>query len=179
LGYIQKRILSKKKKIDQDKNMAKREKKRVSVREFLNKKAFHNYNIEDIMEAGIVLHGSEVKAIRAGRMNFKESFVRIIKNEVFILNMNISYLDTTHTAYRPEENRDRKLLLHRKQINKLYEKVTKDGYTIVPTKIYFNDKNILKVNIGIAKGKKNYDKREDLKQKTIKRDIQRVLKEYR
>jgi SsrA-binding protein len=131
------------------------------------------------MEAGIVLHGSEVKAIRAGRMNFKESFVRIIKNEVFILNMNISYLDTTHTAYRPEENRDRKLLLHRKQINKLYEKVTKDGYTIVPTKIYFNDKNILKVNIGIAKGKKNYDKREDLKQKTIKRDIQRVLKEYR
>jgi len=157
---------------------AKKEKK-VSVKEFLNKKAFHNYTIEDIFEVGIELQGSEVKAIRAGRMNFKESFVRIIKNEVFILNMSISHLETTHTSYRPEENRDRKLLLHRKQINKLFEKVTKDGYTIVATKMYFNAKNMFKVNIGIAKGKKNYDKREDLKQKSIKRDIQRVMKEYR
>jgi SsrA-binding protein len=155
-----------------------KEKKKVSVREFLNKKAFHDYIIEDIFEVGIVLDGSEVKAIRAGRMNFKESFVRIIKNEVFILNMNISHLETTHTTYRPEERRDRKLLMHRKQINKLFEKVTKDGYTIVATKMYFNKHNILKVNIGIAKGKKNYDKREDLKQKTMQRETQRVLKEY-
>jgi len=153
-------------------------KKKTSVREFLNKKAFHDYHIEDIIEAGIELKGSEVKAIRAGRLNFKDSFVRIIKNEVYILNMNISHLDTTHTAYRPDENRDRKLLLHRKQINKLFEKVTKDGYTIVPTKIYFNDKNILKVAIGIAKGKKLYDKREDLKRKTMQRETQRVLKNY-
>jgi len=153
-------------------------KKKTSAKEFLNKKAFHDYIIEDIFEVGIVLHGSEIKAIRAGRMNFKESFVRIIKNEVFILNMNISHLDTTHTTYRPDEQRDRKLLLHRKQINKLYEKVTKDGYTIVATKMYFNDKNMLKVNIGIAKGKKNYDKREDLKRKSMARDTQRVLKEY-
>ena len=92
--------------------------------------------------------------------------------------MNISHLDTTHVSYRPEENRDRKLLLHRKQINKLFEKVTKDGYTIVATKMYFNDKNIFKVNIGIAKGKKDYDKREDLKAKAMKRDTQRVLKEW-
>jgi len=159
--------------------MAKKDKKKVGVREFLNKKAFHDYHIEDIMEAGIVLEGSEVKAIRAGRMNFKESFVRIIKNEVFILNMNISHLDTAHVSYRPEEGRARKLLLHRKQINKLYEKVTKDGYTIVPTKMYFNDKNIFKVNIGLARGKKNYDKREDLKAKAMKRDTQRALKEWR
>lgn len=159
--------------------MAKKDKKKkTSVREFLNKKAFHDYHIEDIIEAGIELKGSEVKAIRAGRLNFKDSFVRIIKNEVYILNMNISHLDTTHTAYRPDENRDRKLLLHRKQINKLFEKVTKDGYTIVPTKIYFNDKNILKVAIGIAKGKKLYDKREDLKRKTMQRETQRVLKNY-
>ena len=155
-----------------------KDKKKVSVKEFLNKKAFHNYTIEDTIEAGIELHGSEVKAIRAGRMNFKESFVRIIKNEVFILNMNISHLDTTNTTYRPEELRDRKLLLHRKQINKLYEKVSKDGYTIVPVKIYFNKHNILKVAIGIAKGKKNYDKREDLKRKTMQRETQRVLKNY-
>jgi len=157
---------------------AKDKKKKVSVKEFFNKKAFHDYIIEDIFEVGIVLHGSEVKAIRAGRMNFKESFVRIIKNEVFILNMHISHLDTTHTSYRPEENKDRKLLMHRKQINKLFEKVTKDGYTIVPTKMYFNKNNIFKVNIGIAKGKKDYDKREDLKAKAMKRDTQRVLKEW-
>jgi SsrA-binding protein len=158
--------------------MAKKDKSKTKAREFLNKKAFHDYHIEDIIEAGIALEGSEVKAIRAGRLNFKDSFVRIIKNEVFILNMNISHLETTHTSYRPEENRDRKLLLHRKQINKLYEKVTKDGYTIVPTKIYFNNKNILKVNIGLAKGKKLYDKREDLKRKTMQRDTQRILKNW-
>lgn len=159
--------------------MAKKDKKKaVSVKEFLNKKAFHDYNIEDIFEVGIELKGSEVKAIRAGRMNFKESFVRIIKNEVFILNMNISHLDTAHVSYRPEEARDRKLLMHRKQINKLFEKVTKDGYTIVATKMYFNKHNMFKVNIGIAKGKKNYDKREDLKRKTMQRETQRVLKEY-
>jgi len=153
-------------------------KKVVRAKEFLNKKAFHDYIIEDIFEVGIALKGSEVKAIRAGRMNFKESFVRIIKNEVFILNMNISHLETTHSTYRPEEQRDRKLLLHRKQIDKLFEKVNKDGYTIVATKMYFNANNMLKVNIGIAKGKKNYDKREDLKRKTMQRDTQRILKDY-
>jgi SsrA-binding protein len=147
-------------------------------KEFLNKKAYHDYTIENIFEVGIILKGSEVKAIRAGRLNFKDSFIRIIKNEVFILNMHISHLNTTHTSYRPEENRDRKLLLHRKQIDKLFEKVTKDGYTIVATKVYFNNKNILKLNIGIAKGKKNYDKREDLKQKSMQRETQKILKEW-
>jgi SsrA-binding protein len=97
---------------------------------------------------------------------------------VFILNLHIGALETTHSTYRPVENRDRKLLLHRKQIDKLYEKVTKDGYTIVPTKMYFNDKNMVKLNIGIAKGKKNYDKREDLKRKTMARETQRTLKNY-
>ena len=158
--------------------MAKKEKNKTKAKEFLNKKAFHDYSIEDIFEVGIMLQGSEVKAIRAGRMNFKDSFVRIIKNEVFIFNMHISHLDTTHTSFRPEENRERKLLLHRKQINKLFEKVTQDGYTIVATKMYFNDKNMLKLNIGIAKGKKNYDKREDLKRKTMQRETQRTLKEW-
>ncbi len=152
--------------------------KEKSKKEFLNKKVFHDYIIEDIFEVGIVLEGSEIKAIRAGRLNFKDSFVRIIKNEVFILNMHISHLDTTHASYRPDESRERKLLLHRKQINKLFEKVTKDGYTIVATKMYFNKHNILKVNIGIAKGKKNYDKREDLKRKTMQRETQRTLKEW-
>jgi len=155
-----------------------KDKNKTKVREFLNKKAFHDYTIEDIFEVGIELKGSEVKAIRAGRVNLKDSFIRIIKNEVFILNLHIGALETTHSTYRPVENRDRKLLLHRKQIDKLYEKVTKDGYTIVPTKMYFNDKNMVKLNIGIAKGKKNYDKREDLKRKTMARETQRTLKNY-
>ena len=155
-----------------------KDKVKTKAREFLNKKVFHDYIVEDIFEVGIELKGSEVKSIRAGRLNFKESFIRIIKNEVFILNMHISPLETTHTTFRPEESRDRKLLIHRKQINKLFEKVTKDGYTIVPTKMYFNKNNFLKLNIGIAKGKKLHDKREDLKAKSMKRETQRVLKEW-
>ena len=155
-----------------------KDKKKTKVREFLNKKAFHDYTIEDIFEVGIELKGSEVKGIRAGRVNLKDSFVRIIKNEVFILNLHIGALETTHSTYRPPENRDRKLLIHRKQIDKLFEKVSKDGYTIVATKMYFNNKNMVKLNIGIAKGKKNYDKREDLKRKTMARETQRTLKNY-
>ena len=155
-----------------------KEKNKTKAREFLNKKAFHDFHIEDIFEVGIELKGSEVKGIRAGRINLKDSFVRIIKNEVYILNLHIGALTTTHSTYRPEENRDRKLLLHRKQIDKLFEKVTKDGYTIIATKMYFNDKNMVKLNIGIAKGKKLYDKREDLKRKTMQRDTQRVLKQW-
>jgi len=158
--------------------LAKKEKNKQKPKEFLNKKAFHTYTIEDIFEVGIELKGSEVKSIRAGRMNFKDSFVRIIKNEVFIFNMHISLLETTHASYRPEEARERKLLLHRKQINKLFEQVTKDGFTIVATKVYFNSKNMVKLNIGIAKGKKLHDKREDLKRKTMQRETQRTLKEW-
>ena len=153
-------------------------KNKIKAREFLNKKVFHDYTVENIFEVGIELKGSEVKSIRDGRMNFKESFIRIIKNEVFILNMHISPLETTHTTYRPEENRDRKLLLHRKQINKLFEQVTKDGYTIVATKLYFNDKNMVKLNIGIGKGKKLHDKREDMKRKTMQRETQKILKNW-
>lgn len=157
--------------------MAKK-KEEKKVREFLNKKVFHDYTVEDVIEVGIELQGSEVKSIRAGRVNLKDSFVRIIKNEMFILNMHISALETTHTTYRPAEDRDRKLLLHRKQINKFFEKVTKDGYTIVVTKLYFNKNNFVKLNIGIGKGKKLHDKRQDLKEKDQKRETQRVLKEW-
>ena len=158
--------------------MAKKDKTKSKPREFLNKKVFHDYTVEDIIEVGIELKGSEVKSIRAGRVNLKDSFVRIIKNEVFILNMHISALETTHATYRPDESRDRRLLLHRKQINKIFEKVTKDGYTIVVTKLYFNDKNMVKLNIGVGKGKKLHDKRQDLKEKDQKRETQRVLKEW-
>ena len=143
---------------------------------FKNRKAFHDFTILETIEAGIVLEGSEVKAIRDGRINLKDSFVRIIKGEVFILNMHISHLSTTHTTYRPDERKDRKLLLHSKQIAKLYSKVTKDGITLVATKLYFNDKNMIKVEVATAQGKKLHDKREDLKAKTMQRETQQILK---
>lgn len=143
---------------------------------FKNKKAFHDFTILDTLEAGIMLEGSEVKAIRNGRINLKDSFVRIIKGEVFILNMHISHLSTTHTTYRPDERKDRKLLLHTKQIAKLYSKVTKDGITLIATKLYFNDKNKIKVELATAQGKKLYDKREDLKAKSMQRETQQILK---
>mgnify|MGYP000308383735 CR=1 FL=1 len=153
-------------------------KKETKSREFLNKKAFHDYTIEDIFEVGIELKGSEVKAIRAGRVNLKDSFVRIIKGELFILNMHISHLETAHVTFRPDERRDRRLLAHRKQIDKLFEKVTKDGYTIVCTKMYFNAKNFIKLNIGAGLGKKLHDKRHALKEKDMKRESDRILKAW-
>lgn len=156
--------------------MAKKEVKKNLV--FKNKKAFHDFTILDTYEAGIVLEGSEVKAIREGRVNLKDSFVRIIKNEMFLLNAHISHLSTAHTTYRPDERRSRKLLLHRKEIDKLYSKVTKEGITIVALKLYFNSKNMVKVQVASAQGKKLHDKREDLKRKTMLRETQTALKNY-
>ncbi|MDD2640820.1 MAG: SsrA-binding protein SmpB [Arcobacteraceae bacterium] len=157
--------------------MAKEKEKKNLV--FKNRKAFHDYFILDTYEAGVQLKGSEVKAIRQGRVNLKDSFVRIIKGELFLLNMHISHLSTAHTTFRPDERRDRKLLMHKKEIAKLFEKVTKDGITIVPLKLYFNAKNLVKLQIATAQGKKLYDKREDLKAKTMQRETQQALKNYK
>lgn len=157
--------------------MAKKEVKKNLV--FRNKKAFHDFTIMDCLEAGIMLEGSEVKAIREGRVNLKDSFVRIIKGEVFLLNAHISHLSTTHSTYRPDERRARKLLLHGKQIDKMYAKVTKDGITLVCTKLYFNERNMIKVEVATAQGKKLHDKRESLKEKTLKRESDLVLKSYK
>ena len=145
---------------------------------FKNKKVFHDFTILDTYEAGIVLEGSEVKALRDGRANLKDSFIRIIKGEVFLFNMHISHLSTAHVTYRPEERRERKLLLHNKEIEKLYSKVMKDGMTIVAIKMYFNAKNKVKVQIATALGKKLHDKREDLKKKTQERDMKIALKSF-
>ncbi len=146
---------------------------------FLNKKANHDYFILDKYEAGVVLEGSEIKAIREGRLNLKESFVRIIKDEIFLLNTHITHLSTAHATYRPDERRARKLLLHRKEINKIHQKVTQDGLTIVVTKMYFNSRNLVKAQIALAQGKKLHDKRDDMKQKTMKRETEQALKNYR
>jgi len=143
-----------------------------------NKKAFHDYFIEEKFEAGIVLQGSEVKGIRAGRVNLKDSFIRFVKNELFLFNAHIGRLDTTHYFYGHEERGTRKLLLHKKELAKLQKAVERDGYTIVPLQLYFNSRNIVKIQIALAKGKKLHDKRHDLKEKDMKRDIARAMKDY-
>lgn len=143
-----------------------------------NKKAYHDYEILEKFEAGLVLKGSEVKGIRAGRVNLKDSFVKIVKGEAFLFNAHIGRLETTHHYYGHEERGSRKLLLHKKEIAKLTVAVEKEGHTIVPLQMYFNRKNIVKIQIAIARGKKLHDKRADMKEKDMKRDIQRALKEY-
>ena len=143
-----------------------------------NKKAYHDYTIEEKLEAGIVLKGSEIKAIRAGRVNLKDSFIRVDNGEVVLYNAHIGLLETTHHYYRHEERGSRKLLLHKKEIAKLERAVQRDGMTIVPLVMYYNHKNIVKLQIGVAKGKKLHDKRQDLKEKDMKRDIARAMKEF-
>jgi SsrA-binding protein len=141
-----------------------------------NKKAFFDYYIEEKFEAGLVLKGSEVKSLRAGRVNLKDGFIKIVRGEAFVFGVHIGVLDTTHRFYAHEERGSRKLLLHKKQIDKMFKAVEKEGFTLVPLSIYFNDRNIAKMQVAIAKGKKLYDKRDDLKEKSIKRDIERALK---
>ncbi len=143
-----------------------------------NKKAYHDYFIEEKFEAGLVLTGSEVKGIRARRVNLKDGFIRIDNGEAVLFNMHIGRLETTHHYYGHEERGSRKLLLHKKQILQMQKAVERDGYTIVPLQLYFNARNIVKVQIGIAKGKQLHDKRQDLKEKDMKRDIARSMKDY-
>ncbi len=143
-----------------------------------NKKAYFDYFLEEKFEAGIVLKGSEIKAIRAGRVNLKDSFIRFVQGEAFLFNAHIGRLETTHHFYAHEERGSRKLLLHKKQIVKMVRAVERDGYTVVPLELYFNDRNIVKIQIAIAKGKQLHDKRNDLKEKDMKRDIERSLKDY-
>jgi len=144
-----------------------------------NKKAYHDYFIEEKFEAGLVLMGSEVKGLRAHRVNLKDSFIRFVRGEAFLFQAHIGRLETTHRFYGHEERGTRKLLLHKKQLQKMEKAITLDGYTIVPLQIYFNDRNIAKLQIAIAKGKQLHDKRNDLKMKDQKRDIERAMKEYK
>ena len=143
-----------------------------------NKKAYHDYEIKETLEAGIVLKGSEVKALRAKKVNLKDSFIKIVKGVPTLFNMHIGVLNTTNRYFAHEERRPRDLLLHKKEIAKLASATEKEGYTIVPLSIYFNKKNIAKVKIALAKGKKLYDKRAELKKKDQQRDILRSLKEH-
>lgn len=140
-----------------------------------NKKAYHDFFIEEAFEAGIVLQGTEIKAIRAGRINLKDSYARITNGEIYLINAHISPYEQGN-RYNHDPLRERKLLMHKKEINRLLGETKQQGYALVPLKMYLKN-GFAKVLIGLAKGKKNYDKRDDLKKKEAKRDIERAFKE--
>ena len=144
------------------------------IMEILNKKAKFNYFIEDEIECGIVLTGTEIKSIRSGKANIKDSYAVIKNNEVFIINMHISKYDEGN-IFNHDENKTRKLLLHKNEIKKLKNKIELNGYTLVPIKIYFKN-NKAKILLGVGKGKKLYDKREDIKKKDQLRELQHNMK---
>lgn len=141
-----------------------------------NRKAFHDFHIFDKFIAGMVLTGTEIKSIRAGSVNLKDSFAKIEKGEIFLYNCNISKYEQGN-RYNHEPERVRKLLLNKKEILKMDGKIKKEGYTIVPLELFLT-RGYAKLEIGLAKGKKLYDKREDLTKKSQNRDIQRRLKNY-
>ena len=141
-----------------------------------NKKARHEYELLEKFEAGLVLQGSEVKALRAKRANLNDAFCRFIKGELYLMNAHIGHLETTNRNFSKDERAPRKLLLHKKQLDKLFGKVNKEGLTIVPLMLYFNERNLAKVSIALAKGKKLHDKRETLKRRTLDREAANTIK---
>ena len=143
-----------------------------------NRSARHEYFIEDTLECGIELRGNEVKSIREGKASIKEAWVAVENGELFIKQMHITQWKTAN-QYDIDEKRDKKLLAHKNEINKLGIRVKQDGYTLIPLKIYFNDRGKCKVLLGVCKGKHLYDKRQANKEKTTKREMDRVLKDFR
>lgn len=142
-----------------------------------NKKAYHDYFVEEKIECGIQLRGNEVKSIREGRCNIKESWIRIQNGNLVIRGMHISKWGTAN-AFDVDETRERQLLAHKSEIRKLEDKISQDGITLIPLKIYFTERGKCKVLVGVCRGKHNYDKRESLKEKQVKRDIDRAFKEH-
>ena len=139
-----------------------------------NKKAYHDYFIEEKYEAGIALHGTEVKSLRMGKCSIKESFIRIERNEVYIYGMHISPYEKGN-IFNKDPLRVKKLLLHRDEIRKLQGKISEKGYTLGPLQVYFK-KSMIKVEIGLAKGNKLYDKRQDIAKKDQRREAERDFK---
>jgi SsrA-binding protein len=131
-----------------------------------------------LSKRSLILTGSEVKGIRAKKVNLKDSFIRFVGKEAFLFNAHIGRLETTHHFYGHEERGSRKLLLHKKELAKMLKAITRDGYTVVPLQLYFNARNIVKIQVAISKGKQLHDKRQDLKEKDQKRDIERSMKDY-
>jgi SsrA-binding protein len=144
--------------------------------EIINRKASFDYDILETFEVGIVLKGTEIKSIREGRTNLKDSYAIIRNNELFLLNMHISHYEKGN-IFNHDETRTRKLLMHKKEINKLSGKLEQGGLTLIPLKLYFK-KNKAKILLGLAKGKKSYDKREAIKKKDMEREIRKEMKQY-
>lgn len=162
--------------------MGKKEKGIDKTKEYrnitVNRKAFHEYEISEKYEAGMVLVGSEVKSIREGKVNLKDSYVEIRNLEAFLVSSHIShYSNASYNNHEPE--RQRKLLLHRREILKLDKKVKTRGVSIVPLRMYFNLKGRIKIEIALAKGKRAYDKKQAIKDRDISRDTDRELRNYR
>lgn len=140
-----------------------------------NRKAYHDYFVEEKLETGIILTGTEIKSIRNGRVNLKDSFARVENGEVWLYQMHISPYEQGN-RFNHDPLRKRKLLLNRSEISKLVGKVQQEGLTLVPTKIYLR-KGLAKIELGICKGKKNYDKRQDIAERDAKREIDRHLRD--
>lgn len=144
--------------------------------EIVNRKAQHDYFVEETLEAGIVLTGTEIKSIRAGNCNIKDCYGIVRNHEVYLLNMFVSPYKEGN-IFNHEETRSRKLLLHKKEIKKIESAIEMKGLILVPLKLYFKD-NYLKVSLGICRGKKDYDKRESIKERDMKREALRNIKNY-
>ncbi|HEX7989661.1 MAG TPA: SsrA-binding protein SmpB [Stenotrophomonas sp.] len=143
----------------------------------LNKRARHEFHLEDRVEAGLVLQGWEVKAIRAGRGNMTDAYAYVRDGEIFLIGAQITPLIQASTHTVPEDRRQRKLLLHRREIDKLIGRVERDGYTLVPTAMYWS-KNKIKIEIALAKGKQNHDKRDTAKERDWDREKQRAMRAH-
>jgi SsrA-binding protein len=139
-----------------------------------NKKAFHDYHVEETVEAGIVLTGTEVKSLRQGKVNLRDSYAQVKDSEVFLIGVHISPYEQGN-IFNHEPLRDRKLLLHAREIKRLAGKVAQAGYSLVPTKIYFKEGRA-KVEIGLARGKRLYDKRQDIAKRDAAREVERALR---
>lgn len=148
--------------------------KEADIMEIINRKARYDYQVEEEYEAGIVLTGTEIKSIRLGKVNIKDSYAIIRNEELFLLNTHIASYDKGN-IFNHDEDRTRKLLMHKNEIKKLNNKVILEGYTLIPLKIYFV-KGRAKVLIGLCKGKKNYDKRESIKKRDVEREIRKSYK---
>lgn len=141
-----------------------------------NRKARHDYFIEETLEAGIVLTGTEVKSLRSGKANIRDSFARVENGEVFLYDMHISPYEQGN-RFNHEPKRPRKLLLHKHEIRRLIGKTRERGYTLIPLKVYFTPRGIAKVELALAKGKKLYDKREAIRERDMKREMERAFRE--
>ncbi len=158
--------------------MAETKTKKKPLPEIVNRKAKHEFHFIDVYEAGIVLNGTEIKSIRKGQVNLNDAYCYFKKGELYLRSMYVKEYEHGNINNH-EPRRARKLLLHRRQLKKLEKKVKEKSFTIVPYRVYFNERGIVKIEIALAQGKKSYDKRTSIKEKDVKRDMDRQMRNYK